>query len=589
MLSTLSDFASRISKFFWPTKLDGPNYRFIGWAEPKPIPSVNIKNVESTQKVVRFALRKHLYGWDYDHIVNGFYMPTITEDLVFSTLQRGNLPDHPIPKDAHYLRARAQALKLLSPPRKVRPVHFADLPNYPWNWPPSAEEPYTSEKQYAEYLRTLHEAGDILNERRSFGNLANAVFERTRIEIHTLKRTPTHPAHKLLFQYFMNIHVKPQLTKTGDDPKIRLIYGVAKLLIFVEAMFFWPIINYHKYVDRTKTPILWPYVTILGGWYRLQHDLLIRKLYFRTFLTVDWSGFDFHALFSVIRDLQTDWRSMFDFENGYLPVKKDTPAGSTDYSSTRTDPTRFQNLWNWMIESQLALPFRMPDGSLWIRLHRGIPSGLFLTQWLDSHYNLVMLLTILDRMGFDITTILIKVQGDDSISAIQVFIPADQHNDFRIQFSYYAKIYFDAVSRPEKTTIQNTVQGLEVLGYANTNGLPTRDWRKLLAQLLYPKSRSPTYDTLMARAIGITYADCDMHPEVRRVCQDIYLFLKAKGHSPSRAGLKNIPFTFEGYEDTLDLDHFPTSLEVTKYLRSFSQFTDENRRTFWPDIFLDEF
>jgi hypothetical protein len=577
-----SSLRNIFSSFFPATSLDGPNYRFIAWTDPKPVPKMNLRNIESNYKVVKYALEHELFGWDSDYIINNFYMPQDSESLVYETMQKGNLPPHDVPKDEHYLRARAQALHLISPPYKVRPVAFPDLRYYPWNWTPSAEEPYTSAAIYKDILRSKYDAGEIINQRYSFGNLADEIFVRSRIEVHNIKRNISRDGN-LPYQYRMNIHAKPQLSEIGGPSKVRMIYGVPKLSILIECMFFWPIIKYHKYAPRMDTHMLWPYVTILGGWHRLNHDLLIRHCYYNTFFTVDWSGFDFHAIFSVIKDLQDDWKTMFVFDQGYIPMKSD----HYDYSSTTTDPSRITNLWNWMCAAQLALPFRMPDGSVWLRLHRGIPSGLFTTQWLDSHYNLVMLFTILDRMGLDITSIFIKVQGDDSIAAIRVFIPADQHADFKVQFSYYAKIYFDATARPEKTDIRSTPQGLEVLGYANNNGLPTRDWRKLLAQLLYPKSRNPTYETLMARSIGITYADCDAHHEVRRVCSNVHHYLKSKGYSPSRAGLRDLPL-FSDDPEEIQLDHFPSRLEVTRYLRSFHQFTEENKLRFWPSVFLSD-
>jgi hypothetical protein len=585
----LFEYVTNFFRKFWNvTNISGPNYKFHRCSEPKPIFTTNQRNVETTQKVILHALKQHLFGYDYEYIVNGFYMPEVTNDLVLTAIQRGNLPDHSIPKDIHYYRARSRALELLRPPWLARPVHFADLPHYPWNWTPSAEAPFSDEQRYADYLKQLYDAGEIDNQHRNFGNLKNIMFTENRVLVHDIKRRKNLDPDNLPHQYPMNIHIKPQLTKTGNPPKLRIIYGYPKLPVMVEAMFFWPIINYHKYAPRHLTPLLWPYVTFLGGMYRLNHDLTIRNLFFKTYVTVDWSGFDLHALFSMIKDLQSDWRTMFTFEHGYIPVKKPGITGTLDYSTTSSDPTRLQNLWDWMCATQLATPFRMPDGSQWYRLHRGIPSGLFLTQWLDSHYNLVMLLTILDRMGFDISNLFIKVQGDDSITAFRIYIPSNQHAEFQAQFSALAVFYFSAVSRLEKTEITNDSNGVQVLGYRNYNGQPDRDWRQLLAQLLYSKSRSPTFSTLMARCIGITYADCDRHPIVRTVCKDIYDYLSSLGHKPEASGFQYVPFTFEDLTKDMDFTTFPSKLDVTKHLNSFSQFTQENRRRYWPDIFLTD-
>jgi hypothetical protein len=406
------------SIFFKPSELEGPNYRFSHYEDPKPIPPSNERNQISNQKVVIHALRHELFGWDAEHIINSFFLPDDVESLVYETMQKGNLPPHSVPRDIHYQRGRQRSFEMFAPPFLVRPVHFADLRFYPWNWKPSAERPYTTDPKYHKYLVTLYNAGEINNTRKNFGNMKDIIFVKTREEIHYIKRQPVSPGTPLLYNYPMTAHAKPVLSERGKDPKVRLIYGVPKLHVLGKAMFYWPIINYHKYCKREDTPLLWPYVTILGGWHRLNHDLL--TLYFNTYFTVDWSGFDFTALFDVIRDINNDDRAMFDFDNGYIPTHA--------YPVSPANPQHFQNLWDWLCEQDLAMKFVMPDGSTWIRLHRGIPSGLFTTQWLDSRYNMVMLLTILDRMGFDISTIFIKVQGDDSISAVRIFIPANQHH-----------------------------------------------------------------------------------------------------------------------------------------------------------------
>jgi hypothetical protein len=90
----------------------------------------------------------------------------------------------------------------------------------------------------------------------------------------------------------------------------------------------------------------------------------------------------------------------------------------------------------------------------------------------------------------------------------------------------------------------------------------------------------------MARAIGITYADMDTHPEVRRVCLNVYNYLDSKGYTPDKAGLANLPFGIESAELDIPLDRFPTQLDVTRYIRSFHQFSEENQRRYWPEIFL---
>jgi len=217
------------------------------------------------------------------------------------------------------------------------------------------------------------------------------------------------------------------------------------------------------------------------------------------------------------------------------------------------------------------------------RLYRWIPSGLYVTTFLDSHYNILKVLCCLDEMGIDINTIHIRVQGDDSICALRIYIPSNQHEIFKSRLADIAKRRFDSDLSVDKSAISTTPQGMPVLGYENNNGYPERDWRKLLATLLHPRSVRPQIPTLMTQCIGLIYASIYQR-NVVNVCTDIFNYCASLGFSPSQTLPENF-FLIEDVE--IDLSRLPTQLEVTRFLRNPPSQRPVPSQEFWnSDFFL---
>jgi len=272
---------------------------------------------------------------------------------------------------------------------------------------------------------------------------------------------------------------------------------------------------------------------------------------------------------------------MFDFEHGYHPTKEYPDSTSDGY-----DAERIENLWNWMTDAILTTPLMLPDGTLIEFQHSGIFSGYFQTQLLDSIYNLVMIFTILSRLGFDLDKVAIKVQGDDSIFMLLCcFILICSW--FLQMFTHYASYYFGAVLSEKKSEIRDSLENAEVLKYRNRNGIPYREPLALLAQLRHPE-RSITYESLMARAIGIAYANCDSDHRVYLICEDIYNFLSSQGITPDKHGLpSSIRFQREyipGAEEDIPLDRFPTMFETVKRLLGTKRPQPDTK--YWPPHFI---
>jgi len=282
-------------------------------------------------------------------------------------------------------------------------------------------------------------------------------------------------------------------------------------------MFIWPIQAWLMSLGN-NSPLLWGFETLTGGWYRLR-NYFSRFDNHNTIMTLDWSGFDRDARHSVIKDIHSDiLRPMFDFSSGYHPTHDYPTSDSESYS-----PHRLENLWNWMTNAILKTPLLMHDGSMLEFQHSGIYSGYLQTQLLDSIYNLIMIYTIMFRLGFKEHQLEIKVQGDDSVIAI--LCNHTLVKDWLIpQFTYYATKYFGSKVSEQKTELHEGWDNCEVLKYRNRNGLPYRDPLALIAQLVHPE-RKKSLSALKARAIGIAYANSGSDLRVYRTCESIYEYL----------------------------------------------------------------
>nr|UDL14349.1 MAG: putative RNA-dependent RNA polymerase [Alphapartitivirus sp.] len=571
-MNYLNTLVTKTLQFFGAIDPHGfsQNYKFIGYTDKQThLPWRNEKVRHDYQFVVRQHLKRNLLGVDFDHIMNQFHHPIATIDKIVSTLRdKGDLSPHVIPKDRHYHRGIQATIDAFRPPHLIRPVHFADLRYYQWNWHPNVEEPFYSDKALRAHVNESHSLGFLPDGRMSFGNLKNVVFIRTRRFLHHIKRGDITNLRHLYPP--MKLHFKPALTSI-DDYKVRIVFGVSKLHILPCAMFFWPLFRY--YIDEHSSPLLWGYETILGGMLKLHLLMSIPNLYYRTFVTIDWSGFDFHTIHDMIRDLLSGTRTFFDFNNGYIPTKY--------YKSSQANPIHLERLWNWIVEAIFKMPFILPDKTMYTWKHRGFASGLFPTQYIDSIYNLAMIYTILDSMGFDISKLQILVQGDDSISMLTFHIPANEHSAFQHEFGKLAKYYFDSVARPEKTHISNDPQSVEVLGYSNWNGYPCRDWRKLLAQLYHPRG-SPDMSILAARCCGIQYASMYNYPEVTRTCRDVFNHVVSAGITPAALPIQRDVILQGETSFHVDTSHFPTEAEVTRHLRSPYVRTADDKDEYFP-------
>jgi hypothetical protein len=478
-----------------------------------------------------------------------------------------NVPKHEIVKDEHYYNALDIVTCWFQPTHPIHPVHFTDLRWYPWNLSTNAERPFNVRADYQNEIRSRKEQGDptLIGGKLSFHNLYNSIFQYSRYYIHKVKEGISVPLHRI------TLHAKPAIVHGQKADKVRTVFGVPKPVIFAEAMFHWPLFS--NYFTSGKSPLLWNYETLNGGWNRLNAEWYSRFQSFYPVFNLDWSEFDMRLYFDMWHDCRERVKTYFCFCGAYCPTRT--------YPHPRTNPSRLQNLWTWIEHAYFDTECASPLGNVYRRKFAGMPSGIFCTQFWDSFYNSVMIVTILLSLGLTVDRHhFFKVMGDDVLFGLLSHIPVEQWLSFLESFQLEASRRFGSKLSPDKCGVSKTIQGAQVLGYFNWNGYPIRDLDSLLAALLNPKSNHDSQPRLMARCIGIYYASA-ADKRVRAVTKHIYDDLERQGFTPSVSGLRGMFDKVYGYTDPIDLTHFPTELEAMARLAKISKRDPDLQSQYW--------
>nr|WNB49992.1 RNA-dependent RNA polymerase [Sclerotium hydrophilum virus 3] len=601
---------NRISQFFSAPK----NFQLVGTYHYRPAaPHLNQDTYEAHQRVVYNSMERYLYPAELDRIVNQLRRSTIDQDSILADFLSGDVEPFEPKMDEHFEYGLRCMLDAFRAPTPCLPCHLNDVEHhYPYKWMVNAEPPFATDEYF---LANRHYYRDFWNEhtqnwdkyvnpldlaRRQgfqpldavldtitppkFGFMKSAIFSWTRRWLHIVKNgfqdttgleSNTYLRDRFIFP--MLLHTKTAIVEKDDPNKMRTIWGVSKPWIIADTQLWWEYIAWVK-LNPGTTPMLWGFETFTGGWFRLNR-ILFESLIRNSFLTLDWSRFDKRAYFSVILRIMQGVRTFLDFEQGYCPTK-DYPE-YPDWNHNKA--IRLERLFLWTLENLFNAPIVLPDGKMYKRLIAGIPSGLFVTQLLDSWYNYTMLATLLSALGFDPKGCIIKVQGDDSIIRLSVLIPSSAHEDFLNRLAELALEYFNAVLSIKKSEIRNRLNGCEVLSYRHHQGLPYREEIAMLAQLYHTEARNPTPETTMSRAIGFAYAACGNHRRVHYCLENLYNFYKEKGFTANHAGLSLVFGDSPDRADLpIDIDHFPTMSEVKKFLTATNYTNSEQMNKTWP-------
>lgn len=185
------------------------------------------------------------------------------------------------------------------------------------------------------------------------------------------------------------------------------------------------------------------------------------------------------------------------------------------------------------------------------------------------------------------------ILGDDNIIfARQNF---SRIVEFMIFLASYAETRHGMVLSVLKSTYTTLRSKIEVLGYTNNYGMPTRPIGKLVAQLAFPERPVPETKRWMhaARALGLAYASCGQDSNFHMLCYMVYQ--KFKPTSPVlmtqlRKSLKyNVLQALEFTElddDMVLFPDFPSLYDVQRLVFDYhGPFSETDH---WPETLFED-
>jgi len=159
---------------------------------------------------------------------------------------------------------------------------------------------------------------------------------------------------------------------------------------------------------------------------------------------------------------------------------------------SKQDAQKWKNVWDAMVWYFVNTPILMPDGRMFRKL-RGVPSGSWWTQMIDSVVNYILVDYLAQCQEVEIRNL--KVLGDDSACR--------SSNQFDLVTAQQDCEPLGMLLKPEKCEKTDDPVEFKLLGTTYVNGhahRPTEEWFKLL---LYPESSVHTLDVSFTRLVGL--------------------------------------------------------------------------------------
>nr|AKF14160.1 RNA-dependent RNA polymerase [Talaromyces marneffei partitivirus-1] len=259
----------------------------------------------------------------------------------------------------------------------------------------------------------------------------------------------------------------------ATDPKTRLVWVYPAEMLVVEGQYAPRM--YHDFMAQPDTPML--------------NGRSAQKLYTEwctglregeTLYGLDFSSFDtkvpawlIHVAFDILKQ-------NVDFETwGGKPVSK-------------ADRQKWSNVWNGMVWYFINTPILMPDGRMF-RKYRGVPSGSWWTQMVDSVVNYILVDYLATCQEVDARGLV--VLGDDSAFH-------STPNFDLVKASEDAEAV-SMVLHPEKCDRTDDPGKFKLLGTTYRNSRPHRDTNEWFKLALYPESSVSSLPVSLSRLIGL--------------------------------------------------------------------------------------
>nr|QZZ63398.1 hypothetical protein [Leuven Partiti-like virus 4] len=347
------------------------------------------------------------------------------------------------PKDAVYLSALATVRRLFALPAKVNPLHINDSIKYFQNGDKSPGLPYTA--------RGIKQKRDVpVNEIKQYvHNVKYGIYQHC--------RTPCTGAARTMIS-------------KSTEKKFRLIWVYPAHMTLAEGMF--------------AQPLIWAYQRLEGPygiWIQYARGDAKRLMAAKRFpsqrwLGMDWTAFDANVPSWMIRDAFQILREQMDFS-------KYQERGVPTHDFT------LDTLWNHLVHYFINTPIKLPTGEV-LKTRRGVPSGSYFTNILDSVINAIAVHYCLESLNVRYSKC--WFMGDDSLVLISK--PALNIDDLaRIAF-----VTFGFELNTSKSDF--SPHSVKFLGFTLKGGRPYADYDKLVGMLICPSSRDVCEQDFIARA-----------------------------------------------------------------------------------------
>jgi hypothetical protein len=259
----------------------------------------------------------------------------------------------------------------------------------------------------------------------------------------------------------------------ASDPKTRLVWVYPAEMLVVEG--FYAPRMYAQYMKDPHSPMLNGKSS-----QRLYTEWCVGLREGEKLYGLDFSSFDtkvpawlIYEAFEILRQ-NIDWAH---FEGKPVP---------------KQEAQKWRNVWDAMVWYFVNTPILMPDGRMF-RKRRGVPSGSWFTQMIDSVVNDILVRYLTKCQACEIRSL--RVLGDDS-----AFRSGD---DFDLVVAGSDAGELGMVLNPDKSEVSVDPADFKLLGTKYRDGhahRPEEEWFKLS---LYPESTVPSVEVSLSRLIGL--------------------------------------------------------------------------------------
>jgi len=255
----------------------------------------------------------------------------------------------------------------------------------------------------------------------SKGYFYNATKYEGRTLIHNIKQYgypfSTHSLNQQdidnnLSHFFLSyptmLFTRNHISRRDGTLKVRPVYAVDDNFIDAEVMLTFPATVQAR---KPSCCIMYGLETIRGS--NVFLDSLAQQ--YSSFATIDWSGYDQRLPFVIVYIFFMYYLpSLIIISHGYAPTAE--YPSYPEMSSEKMFNKMF-NLLTFLMNWYFNMVFLSADGYAFRRTFAGVPSGLYLTQFLDSFGNLFLIIDGLIEFGCtdeEIKDLLLFIMGDDN-------------------------------------------------------------------------------------------------------------------------------------------------------------------------------